>query len=581
MKQLKKLSLTLALLITAAAGAWADNVEAKIGTTEYATLGEAISSAQDGDIIQLQSDVALTTKNHVEKRITIDFNGYIISTANTEGGIYWKVEMTFIDSNDTGRGGMKCYYGKVIGYEAKPNFCGGRYDESAEGLDASFCNIPYGYEIVNINPDGSPDADGFYSRVIRNYLNDDKTVATIPMPASDVTVNYTLVRDMNDTENPVTFSGLPTTGNIIVKKGSDSKYQPAEALTIQLNDALISGDDKNIIAATDLTVTVEKKGDGDTWTSGTLADFLADMQPGTYKLKAVPKDETSSYEGTVNSNEFTVVEQYDLLVKPADDFSKTGLDKVTVGTEDITPDASTGEAAKTGIAPNTEVKLKAKRGYIIEKVETRKQGSGKTFVPGTTIQDLSSFVEVENNKDGTITLRMPTLNPSTYNVANSTLGTNGEHTLHFGYHYADNYWSGFIGLNISGYTWNGHTAFSELDKTIDITSGEKYVYVIIASHQVSATCPAPNYEHFWGMYCYTNPVKVTYNLGGGSVSGSTANKEEYLLSGDALATTFAAPTREGFTFDGWYTSAEGGTKLTTSNATTATTIYAHWTAIAE
>jgi len=202
--------------------------------------------------------------------------------------------------------------------------------------------------------------------------NEAKTTASFTMPASDVTVNYTLVRDLEDQTNPVTFSGLPTTGNIIVKKGSDSKYQPAAALTIQLNDALISGDDKNIIAATDLTVTVEKKGDGDIWTSGTLADFLADMQPGTYKLKAVPKDETSPYEGTVNSSEFTVVEQYDLLVKPADEYSKTGLDKVTVGTEDITPNASTGEATKTGIAPNTDVKIKAKRGYIIEKVEAGK-----------------------------------------------------------------------------------------------------------------------------------------------------------------------------------------------------------------
>ena len=47
-------------------------------------------------------------------------------------------------------------------------------------------------------------------------------------------------------------------------------------------------------------------------------------------------------------------------------------DKVVVGTEEITPDATTGEAAKTGIAPDTEVKIKAKRGYVIEKVEAKK-----------------------------------------------------------------------------------------------------------------------------------------------------------------------------------------------------------------
>jgi hypothetical protein len=375
--KLKKLSLTLALLITAAAGAWAVNVEAKIGTKEYGTLGEAISSAQDGDIIQLQSDVVLTAQNVVSKGITIDFNGYIISRAeNTYDGIWWAVDMTFIDSNDTGRGGMKCLYGQEEGTEAKANLCGGRYDDPVEAIltgdYASYYNIPTGYEIVNINADGSADADGFKSRVVRNYLNDTKTVATIPMPANDVTVNYTLVRDMQDQANPVTFSGLPTEstgGSIIVKKDDNGKYQPATPIT--LNDALISGDNKNIIAADGITVTIEKK-NGESW--DTPVDYAtADLQPGsTYRLTATPKDETSPYEGTVTSNEFTVVEQYDLLVKPANDFSKNGLDKVTVGTEDITPDATTGEAAKTGIAPQTEVTLKAKRGYIIEKVEAGK-----------------------------------------------------------------------------------------------------------------------------------------------------------------------------------------------------------------
>ena len=202
------------------------------------------------------------------------------------------------------------------------------------------------------------------------------------------------------------------------------------------------------------------------------------------------------------------------------------------------------------------------------------------FVPSATIQDLSSFVEVKNNKDGTITLRMPTLNPSTYNVTNSTI-SNGEHTLHFGYEMGSGTNMSSIGANIITKSWSDHTPFSELDKTIDITSGMPRVAIMITGHVKSSTCPAPGKEHYWGLYRYTNPVKVTYNLGGGSVSGSTADKVEYLFSGDALATTFAAPTREGYTFDGWYTSAEGGTKLTASNATSATTIYAHWNAIAE
>ncbi|WP_197018948.1 ubiquitin-like protein [Xylanibacter brevis] len=238
---------------------------------------------------------------------------------------------------------------------------------------------------------------------------------------------------------------------------------------------------------------------------------------------------------------------------------------------------STTPAEKAKMGTNVTVTYSGMKKVIGVKAEKKKRPE---FVPGATIQNIESFVEVENNRDGTITLHMPTLNPSTYNVTGSGF-SNGEHTLHFGYEKGSGTNMSPIGANIIEYSWAGHTPFSELDKTIDITSGEPRVAILITGHVQSATCPAPGKEHYWGLYRYTNPVKVTYNLGGGSVSGSTADKVEYLFSGDALATTFAAPTREGYTFDGWYTSAEGGTKLTASNATSATTIYAHWNAIAE
>jgi hypothetical protein len=105
----------------------------------------------------------------------------------------------------------------------------------------------------------------------------------------------------------------------------------------------------------------------------TLEAFLADMKPGYYWIKAVPTDETTSpYIGTVYSSEFTVVEKYDLTVKPANDFSKGKIESVTVGGGSVTIDANTGEATKTGIDPDTKVKIKAKRGYVIDKVEVKK-----------------------------------------------------------------------------------------------------------------------------------------------------------------------------------------------------------------
>ena len=210
------------------------------------------------------------------------------------------------------------------------------------------------------------------------------TEASFTMPAFDATVNYLLVRDLmdDDTENAVHFTGLPISGNIVVKKGDDGKYQPAEALTIQLIDPLAAAEAQNIIAADGITVKVlvgaeNELGaiDYDHDNPITLDAFLADMTPGYYWIKAEPTDENSPYDGTVYSSEFTVEEQYDLTVKPANDFSKGKIESVTVGTETVTPDATTGKATKTGIAPDTEVKLKAKRGYVIEKVEAKKHAT--------------------------------------------------------------------------------------------------------------------------------------------------------------------------------------------------------------
>ncbi|SDO61673.1 Leucine rich repeat-containing protein, partial [Prevotella communis] len=211
-------------------------------------------------------------------------------------------------------------------------------------------------------------------------LNADNTEASFTMPAFDATVNYMLVRDMQDKANPVAFSGLPTNDEpIVVKKGSDGKYQPAEALTIQLIDPLAAAEAQNIIAADGITIKVLVGNGGtpiefDQEPPITLEAFLADMKPGYYWIKAEQTDENSPYDGTVYSSQFTVVEQYDLTVKPANDFSKGKVESVTVGTGSVTIDANTGEATKTGIDPGTEVKVKAKRGYVIDKVEAKKTG---------------------------------------------------------------------------------------------------------------------------------------------------------------------------------------------------------------
>ena len=113
----------------------------------------------------------------------------------------------------------------------------------------------------------------------------------------------------------------------------------------------------------------------------------------------------------------------------------------------------------------------------------------------------------------------------------------------------------------------------------------------------------------------TKPTKsftVTYNANGGSVSPSSktvnctfrnwntsqngsgttyAPGSSYTVNNGALLYaqwsnptygTLPTPTKAGYTFDGWYTSASGGSKITGSTTVTSnTTIYAHWSKIPE
>ncbi|MBP3799372.1 MAG: BspA family leucine-rich repeat surface protein, partial [Bacilli bacterium] len=71
-----------------------------------------------------------------------------------------------------------------------------------------------------------------------------------------------------------------------------------------------------------------------------------------------------------------------------------------------------------------------------------------------------------------------------------------------------------------------------------------------------------------------NAYLITYDTNGGS-----ENTTQTVTVGDSLD-SLSVPTREGYTFAGWYTEASGGTQVTTATVPTATTTYyAHWTPI--
>lgn len=66
---------------------------------------------------------------------------------------------------------------------------------------------------------------------------------------------------------------------------------------------------------------------------------------------------------------------------------------------------------------------------------------------------------------------------------------------------------------------------------------------------------------------------VEYDANGGVVAGGT----QWLAKGDAVG-ELPTPTRAGYGFDGWYTKASGGSKISAATTVSAnTTLYAHWT----
>ena len=98
-----------------------------------------------------------------------------------------------------------------------------------------------------------------------------------------------------------------------------------------------------------------------------------------------------------------------------------------------------------------------------------------------------------------------------------------------------------------------------------ITDGQKYLVDLKFVTKYADYCSNKNDEK----KTYT----LTYNANGGSVS--PANKS--LKDGETFG-NLPTPTRNGYTFNGWYTSANGGSKVSSNTKiSTNTTIYAHWT----
>ena len=278
--------MTLALLLTAVTGAWAEGETATITLTS-------------GQTVKTYENVTLpwsTTAEILKEVVTgLDFN----------------VNINAISGGD----------GKVVKY--------GNENFTVTGTFSGDATVT-----VTYNTGSSATITVTAPKPLMTLSDDGKTATMESMPAFDATAEFDLVRDMNDETYPVAFSGLPEpaadTGvaKIVVKKNSSTqKFEFLNAITIALIDPLAATDAQNIIEADGITIKVlvgAENGQGaidyDQDNPITLAAFLADTQPGYYWIKAVPTDETTSpYIGTVYSSELLLIKGYEVTV-PAGEY---------------------------------------------------------------------------------------------------------------------------------------------------------------------------------------------------------------------------------------------------------------------
>ena len=112
--------------------------------------------------------------------------------------------------------------------------------------------------------------------------------------------------------------------------------------------------------------------------------------------------------------------------------------------------------------------------------------------------------------------------------------------------------------SVEGFTfveWEYPDGLQVTDKSVTFTPGDTHEFIVNAKLEAVV---------------YT----ITLDANGGTVDPSIVAADANGKLKDALPT----PTREGYTFDGWFTDLEGGDKVTKDTVFSGdTTIYAHWT----
>ena len=160
-----------------------------IGETLYESLQEAINVAGMGSVVKLVYDAQFDANNsyaYANYDMILDLNGYAVNVFDGYGylGVYGK--LTVIDTSDDQKGGIKMK--PEMMYGGKLELMAGRYIYTADEINTNGYN-GYGFVAENINTDGSPDADGYISK-LRVMTPEEKVEAAYNI--NKITFTYTL-----------------------------------------------------------------------------------------------------------------------------------------------------------------------------------------------------------------------------------------------------------------------------------------------------------------------------------------------------------------------------------------------------
>ena len=295
--------MTLALLITAVGGAWAQTET--LLTTITATAKEQASYST--------ANVATVSFSYTGEGYSV-YNdnwgwwGYGFTATVTAAEGYTITKCVFYDNDGaSATDSTDPFIVETEEQNKKPKVNGAAFGAfTSAGIKSIEV---YGY----VTP-SAPDVE-----VTTNAASEGATFteATFQMPAFDATAEYELVRDMG---YKVAFSGVPTRARL-AKDGS-GKFHFADGLTFQLLDNIDAANPKDITSAEGITFMVGEVEavdfEGNTFyqlnkaTLVPLADFLADAHLGNYAICAVAS--TGEYDGSFSSGMITLFQGYEVEV---------------------------------------------------------------------------------------------------------------------------------------------------------------------------------------------------------------------------------------------------------------------------